>query len=561
MEHVDNIVKKDKNGLLQMDNTLKPKKFADFLNAPMKLERISKLGKDKSLPKEKISNFDRLNESWISGINLNGVDTDAEDGMIAGWDADIGEMVALGGKLMPVSEYKQQTGKEPINPDTQTQVQSQGHTQTQSVNEGWKDWAVGGALLLSTLFPGMVKHASAVDIGDGGGKGEMTKEYIDSYHLNTAIKTLRNQGWYAESNVNDIFTQFDVTSGIKWKIVNYSLPVNTPSNRDRTVDEAFDNLNGIITSILDAEQSRLSSSIQNPIRYIIYKHITDADGKVIRIEGMGFLQATPGKNTYNATAQFGGQTAQTVAHGAQMSGQISQDVSAINTQGQEEPQSVEDLYSLDDFDEEEEYRPYMKHAKRLKMDSKMKRTTPSSVYESYLNWDDETLNQFYQDNNLDEGFKSMAVGVGLTLLSLLPGVMKANTTDNASGDDKPVASAESNKPISGIALENILNKLHDEGWMTDPNSENIFDYVSDFEKNKIPGQWMVVNASGDVEQVVLRKTYKLINELSADVNGKETKFFMTKTNPDGSVEAIGILRIDMTNTYDATAQFGGQTAQ
>jgi len=117
MKNVDDIVKKNKHGLLQMENSLKPKKFKDFLNAPVNLEKLSKQGKDKGLAKETITNFDKLNEDvsdyFITGIHLNGQETGAPDGELAGWDADWGEMYALDGVLIPKSNYIEETGQDP----------------------------------------------------------------------------------------------------------------------------------------------------------------------------------------------------------------------------------------------------------------------------------------------------------------------------------------------------------------------------------------------------------------------------------------------------------------
>ena len=62
MKKVDDFVKKDEGGLLQMAVTNKTLKFKDFLNAPDKLEKIKDKGKDKALGKEKITNFNKLNE-------------------------------------------------------------------------------------------------------------------------------------------------------------------------------------------------------------------------------------------------------------------------------------------------------------------------------------------------------------------------------------------------------------------------------------------------------------------------------------------------------------------
>ena len=63
MKNVDDFVKKDESGLLQMDFVKKPLKFKDFIKAPDKLEDLKNKGKDKPLKKEKLSDFNQLNEN------------------------------------------------------------------------------------------------------------------------------------------------------------------------------------------------------------------------------------------------------------------------------------------------------------------------------------------------------------------------------------------------------------------------------------------------------------------------------------------------------------------
>lgn len=126
MKKVDDFVKKDKTGLLQMDNTMKPKKFTDFLKAPSVLEKMKSKGKDKPLKKEKLSDFDRLNENedvqiepieesdnvqaqpsefWITGKDLSGNITEAPEGEVAGFDFELGDMVSSDGILIPYDQY------------------------------------------------------------------------------------------------------------------------------------------------------------------------------------------------------------------------------------------------------------------------------------------------------------------------------------------------------------------------------------------------------------------------------------------------------------------------
>lgn len=126
MKKVDDFVKKDKTGLLQMDNTMKPKKFTDFLKAPSVLEKMKSKGKDKPLKKEKLSDFDRLNENedaqiesieesddvqaqpsefWITGKDLTGNITEAPEGEVAGFDFELGDMVSSDGILIPYDQY------------------------------------------------------------------------------------------------------------------------------------------------------------------------------------------------------------------------------------------------------------------------------------------------------------------------------------------------------------------------------------------------------------------------------------------------------------------------
>ena len=62
MKKVDDIVKKGENGLLQMELSKKTLKFKDFLNAKDKLEVLKDKGKDGKPKKEKITDFDQMNE-------------------------------------------------------------------------------------------------------------------------------------------------------------------------------------------------------------------------------------------------------------------------------------------------------------------------------------------------------------------------------------------------------------------------------------------------------------------------------------------------------------------
>ena len=49
---------------------------------------------------------------WITGIHLNQYDTDREDGVLLGFDADLGEMYSWRGKLVALPDMLRQANEE-----------------------------------------------------------------------------------------------------------------------------------------------------------------------------------------------------------------------------------------------------------------------------------------------------------------------------------------------------------------------------------------------------------------------------------------------------------------
>lgn len=59
------------------------------------------------------------NTEWSTGTHLYGEKTNNDDGVHSGFDADWGEMYALGGKLIPESELPKRIKKKPNLSDPQ----------------------------------------------------------------------------------------------------------------------------------------------------------------------------------------------------------------------------------------------------------------------------------------------------------------------------------------------------------------------------------------------------------------------------------------------------------
>lgn len=167
----------------------------------------------------------------------------------------------------------------------------------------------------------------------------------------------------------------------------------------------------------------------------------------------------------------------------------------------------------------------------------------------------------------EEGFgRNLVAGVGLALMSLLPGVMSAqNATPSADGAQ--TQQAATNRPIDEAQLEQALMRLKDQGF----TPQEGWDAVTRALDSTPNSKWVVVDASGTVSEQVTRSVQSALNALEnkgrpnlepADYLAgqhspqKGVRFLLMKpaNNGSGKVEVVGVMVVQQAASFSQGQQ-------
>jgi hypothetical protein len=160
---------------------------------------------------------------------------------------------------------------------------------------------------------------------------------------------------------------------------------------------------------------------------------------------------------------------------------------------------------------------------------------------------------FEETGVTEEGWgTNLGVGLGLTLLSLIPGLSKAQSPDIPPEGQQGVEKVSTDRPIDSNRLNMILKTLKGQGWISESNVNDIFKYIDHLPS----GSWMLTDYATPVMEQTKRGVYQVLNALdNRAAEGTDTpKFAVYKHIPaQGGKperwEGIGFIMIDRGNTY------------